>query len=230
MDLAKFVSLLDTKSLFFARADKLGDPFEGSYPKQNLVNRQQAFSEIENETGNPPLNMAAAISDVNSAWTRYHAISCWHLNTQESAAMWKIYVKSDEGIAIRSSFKRLKEAIVSEKDIFIGKVKYIDYDTDGFGEGNTFSAFLHKRQSFEHERELRAIATELPVVSGELDLSRETIRGGLAIEVDASHLIDAIYIAPTAPSWFLDVVKAIVSRFGYSFTVHQSRLSDAALY
>jgi hypothetical protein len=29
MDFTKFVSLLEKKALFFCRADKLGDPFEG---------------------------------------------------------------------------------------------------------------------------------------------------------------------------------------------------------
>ena len=36
MDFTKFVSLLDRQALFFARSDKLGDPFEGSFPRGNL--------------------------------------------------------------------------------------------------------------------------------------------------------------------------------------------------
>jgi hypothetical protein len=34
MSLTKFVSMLDTKSLYFSRTDKLSDPFEGSYPSK----------------------------------------------------------------------------------------------------------------------------------------------------------------------------------------------------
>ena len=33
MDFTKFVSLLEKSSLFFARADKLEDPFEGYLPR-----------------------------------------------------------------------------------------------------------------------------------------------------------------------------------------------------
>lgn len=33
MDFAKLVSLLATQALFFARAESLNDPFEGSYPR-----------------------------------------------------------------------------------------------------------------------------------------------------------------------------------------------------
>lgn len=40
MDFTKFASMLEKKELFFARADKLGDPFEGSYPKENVQQRE----------------------------------------------------------------------------------------------------------------------------------------------------------------------------------------------
>ena len=39
MDFTKFVSLLEKRSLFFARADKLGDPFEGATPINNIKAR-----------------------------------------------------------------------------------------------------------------------------------------------------------------------------------------------
>jgi hypothetical protein len=37
MDFTKFLSLLDDQHLFFARADMLGDPFEGSLAQYNHV-------------------------------------------------------------------------------------------------------------------------------------------------------------------------------------------------
>ena len=37
MDFTKFVSLLDRSALFFARADKLNDPFEGSVSIINML-------------------------------------------------------------------------------------------------------------------------------------------------------------------------------------------------
>ncbi len=36
MDFAKFISILDKEALFFSSADKLGDPFAGSFPKANV--------------------------------------------------------------------------------------------------------------------------------------------------------------------------------------------------
>ena len=39
MDFTKFVALLEMRALFFARSDKLNDPFEGSLPKRNIEAR-----------------------------------------------------------------------------------------------------------------------------------------------------------------------------------------------
>ena len=45
-DFTKFVSLMDRQSLFFARADKLGDPFEGSRTKLNIDQQQKNYKSL----------------------------------------------------------------------------------------------------------------------------------------------------------------------------------------
>ena len=39
---------------------------------------------------------------------RQTAISCWHENQYESAAMWQLYNPSNDGIAIQTTFGKLK--------------------------------------------------------------------------------------------------------------------------
>jgi len=41
---------------------------------------------------------------------RYVFVNPWHKNEFESAAMWKLYLKSEEGVAIRTTVERLKHA------------------------------------------------------------------------------------------------------------------------
>ena len=47
MDFFKFVSSLQKSTLYFARADKLDDPFEGSYPKLNVSARMSYAETLE---------------------------------------------------------------------------------------------------------------------------------------------------------------------------------------
>src|SRR5258705_185923 len=50
-------------------------------------------------------------------------IISWHMNEFESAAMWQLYANFDEGIAIRSTYKRLR-------DCFWTIVKHLVFHTE----------------------------------------------------------------------------------------------------
>ena len=45
--------------------------------------------------------------------------------------------------------------------VFIGEVNYINYETQGFPMHTAFNFIMHKRLSFIHERELRAVFWEM---------------------------------------------------------------------
>ena len=148
------------------------------------------------------------------------------MNEHESAAMWKLYLKSDEGIAVQSTYNKLRSSISDDENVNLGVVKYIDYETEWIdGRVNLLTPFVHKRKSFEHEREVRAVVTKWPNIEGTIDSNHETIGNGLKIKVDIEHLIEQIYIAPSTPDWFSDMVRALILRYGYAFNVVQSKLS-----
>lgn len=114
--------------------------------------------------------------------------------------MWSLYAgREGQGIALQSTFGRLERALPDEwqHSIHAGTVSYIDYSSDDIPLGNAFSRCLRKRTSFEHERELRAI------LATHDDHSPE----GFRVPVDLSTLIETIYVAPTAPPWFVELVE-----------------------
>ncbi|KAF5430684.1 hypothetical protein C5S39_07300 [Candidatus Methanophagaceae archaeon] len=112
----------------------------------------------------------------------------------------------------------------------IGTVKYIDYETEWLPERYSFNPFLHKRKSFEHERELRAIIQKFPTKGDEIDLTQEIFDIGAYINVDLYTLIEKIFISPTAPKWFNDVVKSIVNKYDLEKEVIQSSLAEGPVY
>lgn len=230
MDFTKLVSLIDTRRLYFTRADRFEDPFEGSWPKINVEARKYAPENLPAEEQQKYLDTMKGMSNIIKNWRRYTALNCWHENEHESAAMWKIYLKSDEGIAIQSTYSKLKKSITDDEIVHIGRVKYIDYEKEYIDANNSLAAFVHKRRSFEHEREIRALVTKWPIVDGTLDFSIDTIIDGLPIKVDMETLIENIYVAPTAPKWFADLVDGVVKRYGYRFEVVQSKLYSSPLF
>ena len=152
------------------------------------------------------------------------------MNEYESAAMWKLYLKSDEGIAIQSTYARLKKSLIDDEKIFLGIVKYIDYDTEYINAGNILESFVHKRKSFAHEQEVRALVSKWPTGDGGIDFTQETIEHGLQIKIDIETLIERVYVAPSAPAWFADLVTAVISKYGYNFEVVHSKLNENPVF
>lgn len=230
MDFTKFVSLLDTKSLFFARADKLGDPFEGAPPKLNAdmraVESIELRKQLPDDSASTIIEMRSTTDELRRSWT---LVNCWHESDYESAAMWRLYSREHDGIAVKTNFKSLADSFTCSESIFIGKVEYIDYDTECIQERNAFAHYLHKRHSFEHEKEVRAITVgdfEL-VKSRRIRVAQGRHETGAYYTVDISHLIKEVVVAPYADKWFMELVQSVASRYGMTGPVSQSRLSEA---
>lgn len=234
MDFTKLISLIDSRRLFFTRVDKFNDPFEGSYPKINVQARGHLPEEITKDMTEEQINKLTESlkksGEINKNWPRYTAINCWHMNDHESAAMWDLYLKSNEGVAIQSTYSKLKKSLTDEQETYLGVVKYIDYDTEFLDSGNLLSPFVHKRKSFEHEREVRALSLKWPTGDKGMDFTQETIDFGVEIKTDLEVLVEKIYVAPNSPAWFAELVRSAVNRYGYKFEVVHSRLNDSPLF
>ncbi len=216
MDFTKFVDLIDKKALFFARTDKLGDPFEGSCPAKSVKTRTTIFG-------------SKYVGDFFKLLREFTIVNCWHLSMYESAAMWKLYLKSDEGIAIKSSYRRLRDSFKdSEFDINIGKVQYIDYDKEEIPI-NLLSPFFHKRKSFRHESELHACIQKRPK-RGFSERSKRPFENGVHVPVDLDLLIRGIYLAPRTPNWLVELVESVTGKYKLDKYVVQSSLDTDPIY
>jgi hypothetical protein len=224
MDISKYISLLITNSLFFARSDLFDDPYEGATSHVNSTMRSIKYKESIY-----PKSTAENISKFND-WVRHWTyITCWHMNDVESEAMWKLYTSTNEAIAIQSTFECLHKCLPNS--VYLGIVKYINYETDWLPEGNTFLPFVHKRKSFVHEQELRGVTQELPEHTDKYFVFEEINKeSGKLISVNLQDLVNNIYISPTAPEWFDEIVYTITRKFGFSFKIIKSILNKKPTY
>jgi hypothetical protein len=220
MNFTKFISLLDRRAFFFARADKLSDPFEGRYPTPNVINRCQRLD--ASIGGKDAEDTLAVMSCTFQSLCERVLVSCWHMSGYESAAMWNLYTLDGEGVAIQSTFRRLCDGFAPAiHEVHAGIVAYANYETDLIPEDNVFHAYLCKRQSFEHEKELRVI---------HFDASETGCRYGLYIPVDLSTLVERVYIAPFAEEWFCQLVRSAVDEYRAGLHVHKSAIDSDPIY
>ncbi len=176
MNLPKFLSMLQKKVLYFYNLELMArkDPFEGTLPSSRFQHRQwrtvddmpadargrlHGVTDLSRGFDNFK-NLAEQSIRQAYAYRRSFFINCWHLSEFESSAMWNIYSRRDEGIAIVSSEERLDAALAwSPYNVFGGRVQYEDYSRDDFvmDEGNVFTPVLYKRLSFSYENEYRLV-------------------------------------------------------------------------
>ena len=177
LDIIKFLNLVNGE-LYFARADKFKDKYEGAIPKQNYLQFAEQygrtkFRDIDRESdheysGENPSNSERDYKKIiKKEFIRKFnerkkkvAISCWHLNESESAAMWEMYSRAGQGIAICTTLDKLhKVKKPAGYDMEMFKVDYIDFDKtyeDGFTDYELLP-FKNKRKEFEFEHEFRVM-------------------------------------------------------------------------
>lgn len=215
MDLAKFISLIDTSCLYFCQIDSLNDSFEGSLWPSRLLNRSEE-------------NSAKLFAEKMRSYYPQLKVNCWHIAENESAAMWKLYSEANAGIAVQSTFSGLCESLERcSLEVRIGTVRYINYDEEYFAEGHgddIFTPFLYKRLSFEHERELRAIIWDPEGVY------KPDERGGLYVRVDLKKLIRTAYVSPDSPQWIKRLVDSVCAKYELEANTSQSSLAVSPLY
>lgn len=152
------------------------------------------------------------------------------MNEHESAAMWGLYSKSNEAICIQTTYRTLTSILPEQ--VYAGLVTYIDYETQSFDGDNIFNNFLYKRISYEHDRELRAIvvSTFPPGNIPSLPTNFTFSEHGIKVPVDLNLLIQKIFVSPTSPKWFKEVVESLSDRYNIGAPVIQSSLADDPIY
>lgn len=243
MCFSKFISLLDKKALYFCRSDKLEDKLEGTHSKKSINNENEILEIISRDidAGSPslPKEIINSIKQHDKTATfirrnirKFSFINCWCISEHESAAMWKLYLKNEEGVAIKSTVNQLREVLKAYQKLpaYIGQVQYVDFKSFSFSmplEPQIFP-FFFKRKSFEHEKELRVLISVVPKKGNNLDLSllKETPKEpGLCFPTNLDTLINKVVVPETSKEWFKELVQSVLSKYGVNKEVEGSTLS-----
>ena len=231
IDFTKFVDLISTSELYFTRIDKLDDQFEGSHTIPTVKERKAIFKNMV-ESGKMDSEKADIIEKTLTNFykdgRKNIAVNCWHMNNIESAAMWSLYSNIGAGIAIRSTYNRLKESLDhTECVVHIGKITYIDYLSDKTYWGSVFIPALCKGKSFKHEQELRALIWYLESNNKKLC---HPIEHGVRAKVDIDKLVQSIFIAPYTPAWIRRLVTDVMNKYKFNKPINNSLLEGKPVY
>ena len=241
-----FVNLLDTEALYFTRADKFEDPYEGFIPQSIMDAYKQSLKRVT------PSEFVEAIMKQHEASRKYVMCNCWHQNVVESMAMWEKYHMRNSGVAIKTTMQNMKSSLLSEYSIYIGKIEYIydNMDDDQYMQNFlqsdiplakklTYFPYFRKRKEYEHEQEVRLIVDIDPFIRDALN--NQTVENvdsfletglpdicdiGMLFNIDVNTLIDEVIVSPYAKDWITETLRSVVQKFGFNFKVSPSTLLD----
>ena len=236
MDFSKFVAMMQQGGIHFTRASKFDDPFEAA---AGVASREAVWNQHYLEffkqavttppPGFPPAKMTETevnneaerlLGDIKSAYAsaRDLLVCCWHLNSGESEALWRIYCSPGApSVAVQSNVVRLWNALENEAGVNVGRVQYMDFKKS-FASGD--QRIFCKRSSLAHESEVRSV----------LPNDRQNPLDNRLVHCDLNELVRGVVVSPYGPPWFKKVVEETVSKFGYQFCVRESEIVEAPFY
>ncbi len=242
----KFISLITYQSLWFSKLKILQDEYEGVLPAETetkIHQNNQGWKSLFTSPEHHKQIDAFPSNNVKDG-RELTVVNCWTLNTIESERMWGEYVGSSEGVAVKSTIRKLATYVYAYPEwSHIGKVKYVDHQSY---EMTTYKAqqaheraFLKDKEEYSHEQEVRitSISIKTPWCAGMngKPLTRKDYTGknmnnfenpGLYIGVNLHKLINFIILAPGAPKWFELLVRRIVELSKFPCEVERSQMEN----
>lgn len=224
----KLLSALQTQKLYLALLDELrieSDPYEASVPASTHNDQVPLFAgnwAMQEFVGSrePAAPRARWDRRGEDGWTRVARqrrgllrcthVSCWRWG-EESEAMWRLYCPGEDGIAIRTTFARLRDS-VNDPDTCVSEVKYFDYKTGRFlRHVHPWDPAFHKRIAFKHEQEVRVLRHDVADWRAVSEDEALRLSAGYELQWDPVAVIDEIVVHPQSAPAYCDTVKRAVA-------------------
>ena len=223
MNFQKFMSMLTNSSLYFSRLDKLGDPFEGLYSKARIQFDEKVYDSYDSsEASDYGKSVIIWMHLAPYKQRRTSFVNCWHMSDYETELLWSRYSFMDGGVAIQSTFERLKSCLKIPHAVYIGIIKYKDWATEPTPIGNLMNPIVTKRINYQDERELRA------AIVSSFDLRKQTQRV-MNVPVNLIELIESIYVSPKSAHWVLQLIKSVLKKYDLDI-VSRNQYLQKSLY
>nr|AGU09991.1 hypothetical protein [uncultured organism] len=227
LDAAKLFDFFENSTLFFCRADRFSDKFEGAFTPtlRQQISDSYARGEIDYTYEHFKRRMRESVF-----------INCWHRSQDDSAAMWALYGKSECAVALTTTVGQLADTLEGTQDaheedhaIRIARVDYVKHWSDPKLDISPDYAriFTYKTKAYEYEKEVRVIIdrTGRTPAPPQSTLRSTLLEPGILVPIDAVTLVRSIVIAPDAPPWFEKLVRQSALRYGIEAPVRRSKLA-----
>jgi hypothetical protein len=200
MNLEKFLKLISNRKLYFRRLDKLDDQYEG-IPIGNHFEKSIKLIKMYNSITNNKYLEAIRM------FRQKVYVNCWNQKEEESFLLWKCYANIKNGVAIKSTYQRVKKYFAKynlDLPLFFCCINY----GDTLSNKSDWSVVFTKRKIFSEESEFR-------IVHSPNDITEL----GIEIEGDMESLIEEVVLAPNMSIELIEMIKIYLEEHGFCNTI-----------
>jgi len=205
---------LETEQLWFARLDQFDDPLEGT-----LTDGEISF---EPPSDAHALQLRDATSDPIAQMMRHTAyVQCWRMGA-ESMAMWNLYGKTQDSVAVTTTVGLLKHQLAKDiRSVYMAEIEYVDWNEPRILKG-VFDPVLRKIEGYEHESEMRLFFWNVAGLRPDGVYRRDEIPKGLTFSINPKEMINAIWIGPRGAARTQSMVEALVAQYKLDVSIRTS--------
>lgn len=215
LDAAKFLHLLHTQTLFFARGDQFEDKYEGAFTRSIKHAIESSYQNNE---------IAFSYDEFKKRLRERVFINCWRKSSNDSMAMWNLYGRSSAAVAITTTVGQLRNAIDEAKlhpRVSITEVEYVKHWRDPQLKISPYSnVFAYKLVAYDFEQEVRVLIDRF-----DEEFDSPVPETGMPVGISLKTLLRSIVVSPEAEPWFLELVEGVVKKYDVAVSVHRSKLA-----
>ncbi len=203
--------------MFLTRADFLTDKYEVNLPISNSSEIKDYLSNRINDSRIVKKKLQSINSTIEKTKLSSY-LSSWSLDTEESYALWKIYLDNSKlGVAISTTATKLENSIISTNynfvdKLFLKKVEYtnhIKYEQlldNEFNIKDIDQIICSKSTFYRYENEARLYTR----IDNKTNNSK--VKKGIYLKIKPNILIDEIILSPFIREWALDSFGELVKK------------------
>ncbi len=205
------------------------DPLEGQATEPVREDEQQGSKRMAESltlAGGEDPDYATGMENFRQGSQEQYFLNCWRIGTDEDPQFWQKFSPEEDGVAIETTVGQLKHALMTDLEMYMGLVRYVDQERH-FIPSTPPASYFYKNTPFTIENEFRALLYEGP--NQVIDLrGREWDTPDYSphhfVDGDLDAIINRVIVSPDTDEEFREQVREVLVENGFDVPVEISRL------
>ncbi len=206
---------------------------QASNPARDRERQRSAQTEQILDNGEE-MDLATGYEQMRGDARSHYYANCWRLGTNEDPEIWDQYADG-LGVAIETTYEQV-ERHVEEEGLYMGIVRYLDYEVDTTPTGIPYAMYFFKHRQFDCEQEFRILANRGGNPTIQIDgreTPSETIPDNpeyINLRADLDALINRVILSPRADDEVRIQVEETLDEYDVTAPVVSSQLTDSSVH